>query len=174
MGLAADVIVSSARMTLRYAEGLPGGIGAADFGKKVRCGDMVVEANTPAFVYGHLSLYPSRVVAFAGGDASAVTPSDAWVELFQHGAVCRDDPEGAIYPAKDELVDAFLKAQGAAIEAAAGMGDDLLAQPNPNEGMREKLPTIGDATNFYLCGHAMMHLGQVSFWRRAMGLGSLM
>jgi hypothetical protein len=33
-------------------------------------------------------------------------------------------------------------------------------------------PTIGGAVNFLLVGHVQMHLGQVSTWRRVMGLGS--
>ena len=172
MGLAADVIVSSGRMTLRFAEGVHAGIDAGVFGSMARAGGEVIEANHPAFVYGHLSLYPSRVVEFAGGDASGVAPKAEWVELFKNGAVCRADPEGSIYPGRDELVEAFLRAQRAGLEAAAGMSDEQLSAPNPSEAMRERLPTVGDASNFYLCGHAMMHLGQGSTGRRAMGIGS--
>ena len=32
--------------------------------------------------------------------------------------------------------------------------------------------TLGRLTKFMCCSHTMMHLGQVSMWRRAMGLGS--
>jgi hypothetical protein len=33
-------------------------------------------------------------------------------------------------------------------------------------------PTVGGAVNFLCGGHNMMHLGQISTWRRAAGLGS--
>jgi hypothetical protein len=35
-------------------------------------------------------------------------------------------------------------------------------------------PTIGAVANFLLSAHHMMHLGQVSAWRRAVGLGSVL
>ncbi|MEM7622521.1 MAG: DinB family protein, partial [Planctomycetota bacterium] len=171
--ITAGVIQASASITLRYAEAVPNGIDAADFGKKARIGGEVIDGNTPAFVYGHLALYPSRVVEFAGLDAAAVTPSEAWVKLFSDGEPCHDDPDGTIYPAKDELVSAAVEAQRAAIDAVASMDEASLARPNPSEGGRARLPTVGDAANFYLSGHAMMHLGQLSFWRRVMGVGSI-
>ena len=31
-------------------------------------------------------------------------------------------------------------------------------------------PTVGAAINFYLTGHVMMHAGQISAWRRCMGM----
>jgi hypothetical protein len=40
--------------------------------------------------------------------------------------------------------------------------------------MSEMLPTLGAAMMFMCGSHLQMHLGQVSSWRRAMGLGSAM
>ena len=37
----------------------------------------------------------------------------------------------------------------------------------------EMLSTRGDAVSFMMNNHIMMHAGQVSFWCRAMGMGSL-
>jgi hypothetical protein len=38
--------------------------------------------------------------------------------------------------------------------------------------MTELFPTLGSLYNFYVGGHMMMHLGQISTWRRMMGLGA--
>jgi hypothetical protein len=38
--------------------------------------------------------------------------------------------------------------------------------------MRELFPTIGSVQAFYCGGHMMMHLGQMSAWRRMEGLGT--
>jgi hypothetical protein len=43
----------------------------------------------------------------------------------------------------------------------------------PDESRRERFPTVGAATNFLLNDHLMFHAGQVSAWRRAVGLGSV-
>jgi hypothetical protein len=45
----------------------------------------------------------------------------------------------------------------------------LLAQ-HPDEKARVNWPCIGAAFNFLLSGHVMVHMGQVSAWRRCMGL----
>ena len=58
-----------------------------------------------------------------------------------------------------------------ASQALRDCDDSLLLKENPNEGrMRELFPTIGAATGFYVGGHVMIHMGQISAWRRAMGL----
>ena len=50
----------------------------------------------------------------------------------------------------------------------------VFSAANPMEGkFAEMLPTRGDAVSFMMNNHIMMHAGQVSFWRRAMGMGSL-
>ena len=64
-------------------------------------------------------------------------------------------------------------------EAATALIETLqtedLAVENPIEGgFREKFPTLGSALSFMMNNHVMMHAGQVSTWRRAIGLGSLM
>ena len=45
--------------------------------------------------------------------------------------------------------------------------------PNPSGGrMTELFPTLGSMHAFYTGGHIMMHLGQISAWRRMQGLGA--
>ena len=39
--------------------------------------------------------------------------------------------------------------------------------------MKEGLPTIRDAVAFLLTGHLGVHLGQLSMWRRLLGLPPL-
>ena len=46
-----------------------------------------------------------------------------------------------------------------------------LLPPNPTAGRaRELFPTIGAVVAFYLAGHVLNHLGQLSTWRRCIGL----
>ncbi|MEY4102879.1 MAG: hypothetical protein RL461_81, partial [Planctomycetota bacterium] len=39
---------------------------------------------------------------------------------------------------------------------------------------KERFPVLGQAVLFLCNNHQMMHLGQISAWRRVMGLGSAM
>jgi len=46
-------------------------------------------------------------------------------------------------------------------------------QANPMGGrMSEMFPTMGSAVMFMCGSHMQMHLGQISAWRRVMGMGS--
>ena len=68
-------------------------------------------------------------------------------------------------------MDRFLAGHRAVLEALRAVDDEVLGRQNPGEGrLRDMCPTIGAAVNFLMCAHTMVHLGQVSAWRRAVGL----
>jgi hypothetical protein len=167
------MIADSAKLCLGYAEKLTTGIPADKFARFAEVGGQTIESNHPAFVLGHLSIYPSRVITELGGDDSVVTPSDKYEALFSPSATCLDDPEGKLYPAMDEIKEKFFAAHHAAIEILLTADDAAFTVENPNEKMRDKFATKGSMHAFYLGGHLMIHMGQISAWRRAMGLGKV-
>lgn len=173
MGAIGEIIAGSCDMGIGYAERLLADVKAEDFGKFARPGGEVVFSNHPAFIYGHLSLYPERVLKQLDQDASSVAPTDEYQELFSPKATCQDDPDATLYPAKDELVETMLSGYRKVSEVLRASDDELFTKQNPVEGrMRELFPTNGGALGFYVGGHVMMHIGQLSAWRRAMGLGA--
>jgi hypothetical protein len=51
--------------------------------------------------------------------------------------------------------------------------DATFEQANPATGrMAQLFPTLGSVQAFYCGGHLMMHLGQMSTWRRIEGMGA--
>lgn len=165
------MIAASARLGLGYAERLLQDVRADQFARFAWAGDRAIESNHPAFIYGHLSLYSSSVIKGAGGDPAEFLPADRFQQLFSKDAKCVDDPDGSIYPPMDEVTAALLdghRAAAAVLEAAA---DEVFLQENPNDRMRAKFPTNGAMLGFYVGGHFMLHMGQMSAWRRAVGLG---
>jgi hypothetical protein len=131
-----------------------------------------IQTNSPAWVIGHLGLYPARILArLEGKDVPTDPQGDA---MFGGGSECKDDPAGTIYPPKSELMSRFNVGMQTVIEALPDIPESALNAPNPNERMRGSFPTLGAMTAFLLGGHTMMHLGQVSAWRRCMGLGPCM
>ena len=166
-----EMIAASCDLGIGYAERLLADVSAEKFGAFARPGGQLVESNHPAFIYGHLSLYPSRIIAQLGEDATNYQPSETFEKLFSHQAKCVDDPENSIYPSKDEITTKFFDAHRRASEVLRAADEERFRQENPNEGMRQKFPTIGAMHGFYVGGHIMMHIGQLSAWRRAMGLG---
>lgn len=172
MPIIGPMIADSAQLTVSYSERLLQDVTPENFARFATVGDTVIESNHPAFILGHLSLYPCRIVDELGGDASAISPSDHYNELFSPQATCVDDPDGSIYPAMDEIVAKFNAAYAATIEFLMTVDDAPFAEPNANERMREKFATKGSMHAFYLGGHGMIHIGQFSAWRRAMGMPS--
>lgn len=173
MGQVANTILCSARMAKRYADGLLKDVTPTQFCRLATVGGTTVQSNHPAFVFGHLSLYFPRILAMLGQPALPNAPK--FEDLFKDGKPCLDDPDGKTYPPMEAVMGHFTKGYEAAVAALGKASDADLAKQNPNEGRsRELFPTFGDAFNFYLGAHMMSHFGQVSAWRRMMGLGSVM
>ncbi len=165
------MIAASARLGLGYAERLLTDVTPDRFARLAQIGDTVIQSNHPAFIYGHLSLYSPRVIDALGGDASAFQPSATFQELFSKDATCVDDPDGSVYPAMDQITTAVLESTRSAADALSAAADDIFHQENPNAAMRDKFPTLGAMLGFYMGGHFMLHMGQMSAWRRAEGMG---
>lgn len=165
----ASVIVPSGRMGLAYAAMLVDGITPETFARKPDG----VDTNSPAFCFGHLALYPEMSLEAIGRKDLAIEPG-AFGDLFGAGQQCKDDPEGTIYPSMEAIMTRFRDRHAVAFDAIAQTPDEVMLKENPRERLRERLPTVGAALGFYLGGHIFTHLGQVSAWRRCMGMKSVM
>jgi hypothetical protein len=159
------LIASSLALSLRYADDLVKTIPAERF-----CEMPTKDMNHPAFCVGHLAIYANRVLEMIGrADLKIAMPFGD--EHFKNGAPCV--AQDGRYPSKDVLCDTFDKGWRTVLAALPTVDDAVFARENPAEGrFKEMFPTIGGAVNFLSGGHNMMHLGQVSTWRRAAGLGS--
>lgn len=165
----ASVIVPSGQMGLRYAEMLLAGITPETFARKPEG----IDTNSPAFCFGHLAIYPEMILEALGRKDLAIDSTD-YQELFGAGKACADDPDGTIYPAMESILARFRERHAVALEMIAATPDSAMLAENPRERVRPMLPTVGAALGFYLSGHMFTHLGQVSAWRRCMGLKSVM
>lgn len=164
---AASFIAATLSATTGYGEMLLKDIPAEQFAHMPH--EMM---NHPAFCVGHLSIYPDRVIELLG-QPDLVKKRDGYAELFSAGVACVDD--AGRYPNKDELVAYYVDRYRAAEYVVGEVADEVLSGENPAEGsFKEMLPTIGSVANFLLNNHHMAHLGQISAWRRAVGLKGVM
>ncbi len=159
-------MINNLKVSLGY-----GGLLAKDFPAEKFAVKPFPNVSHAAFNYGHLSIYPDRLLSMLGRDDLA-KPNERYAELFAAGKPCLDDP--AAYPAKDEILAEMNAKYESLIRPLMRVDQSVLEQPNPNEKMRERFPTVGDLTFFLLGPHLMSHFGQVSTLRRAFGLGSVM
>ena len=167
-----NVIADSLELGLGYGERLLGGVAADKFARLASTGRSPIRSNHAAFIYGHLSLYAPQIIKHSGAEVAELRAPSSFEPVFSKDATCQDDPDAKIYPAQDEVTKFFFDGYRAAAESLRAADDQVLQQPNPSEGrMSEMFPTIGSVLTFYAGGHLMMHLGQMSAWRRMMGLG---
>ena len=167
-----NVIADSLQLSLGYTDRLLTDLDAATFARFATPGGETIESNHPAFVLGHLCLYAPRIATQLGRDELAVTVSDQMDQTCSKDAKCVDDLDGSIYPAMDEIVETFRSGYANTMTALREVDDEVLQQANPTEGrMSELFPTLGSMHAFYVGGHMMMHLGQLSAWRRMQGMG---
>jgi len=124
--------------------------------------------NHPTWVIGHL-VYSCQEM---GGElgASPWLPED-WAARFGTGSVPTADR--AAYPAKSVLLENLAEGQRRLVEALAATGEDGLAAPLPDERLHHLFPTLGHAVLHILTAHTAVHVGQISVWRRAVGMGPL-
>ena len=167
------MLAASVHLGLKYAQNLTKGISPSDFGRFATGKDGIIVSNHPAFICGHLSLYAPRIVAELSGDASSITVPENYPSLFSKDATCQDDIDGTLYPSQDELIQHLVSGYTLVAQTLCDSEDEVFYGENSNEALRDRFPTIGAMHGFYVGGHFMVHVGQWSAWRRAMGLGSI-
>ncbi len=173
MGQIAEMALANGRLTTMFAKALLKDLEDSTFASHAPSGDMRIASNHPAFVYGHLALYASGVAKMLDLNASVCEAPDGFVDLFSIGKECRHDPDRTIYPSMDEITGAFFGVHEALFEQLPSASDSAFFKATPaDDPMHDLSPTCGASALFMLGGHPMSHLGQVSVWRRAMGLGS--
>jgi hypothetical protein len=166
-----NTIADSLQLSLGYAERLLKDVAADRFARFATPGGQTVESNHGAFVMGHLCLYAPRITQQLGRSDLVQSPPERFENIFSKDAKCVDDPDGSIYPPMSEVAEYFTAAYGKALTALCEVDDTVLQKPNPTGGrMSELFPTLGSMHAFYVGGHMMMHLGQMSAWRRMLGL----
>lgn len=168
-----NTIADSLDQGRRYAQTLLAGIPAEQFARFAAPAGQPIVSNHPAFVFGHLALYPPKILKGVGGHPPDAGVPDSFLPLFAKEAVCQDDPDGSVYPPMEEIVTVFRTSHEAASENLRAAPDDVFGVENPVGGsFTERFPTVGSAITFYSGGHLLMHLGQISAWRRMAGLGA--
>jgi hypothetical protein len=168
-----SMIAANGDLCLGYAERLLKDIPLADFARFATLRGQVIESNHPAFIVGHLSLYGHSVVEHLGGPAAADSIPAGFEELFSKNATCQNDLDGTLYPDAEMVCDTFYGGYRQAVIALRASDDGAFAKDNPAQGpIKERFPTLGGMLSFYMSGHMMVHLGQLSAFRRMIGLGS--
>lgn len=173
MGNIGKTIAMAGNLSVGYGEAMLKDVTPAMFARQPHVNGKHIVCNHPAWVYGHLGLYSSRCMELMGLPIGVTAKPAGFEELFKNGTECKDDPAGTIYPKMEQIANLYIHGYKAVLAALPEVSDEVFGRENPATGrFKEMFPTVGGAVCFLMTGHAMSHLGQVSTWRRCMGLGS--
>ena len=168
----AQTITRTLVRTKELADALLAGVTAEQFARFPVADGKPINTNHAAFVFGHLSIYPKMILGILGVESDFENPAK-FDDLFMHGVDCQDDPNGNIYPAMDEIVNHFRAAHETVTKVIQELDDEVLNAPfTGDDWYVEFAQTPAALMIFMLHDHYMFHLGQLSAWRRCMGLGS--
>lgn len=120
--------------------------------------------NHPARIFSHLNVYTPIAAALA----RAAPFDDPLDHPFGQKSEVSSDP--SVYAPALALLTAFQTLHDDAQAALAAATPETLAAINPLERWRTLHPTVGDILVALMVKHESGHLGQLSAWRRAMGL----
>jgi len=151
------------RFLLGYCQMLVGDIADERLAEQPLAG-----VNHPAWILGHLAYSADGAATLLGGQKSL---SREWLVKFGRGSKLssvRSD-----YPSKAELVATLERTFEHARQLAAAATPEQLAAPHRNAFFADALPHVADLCSFLLTGHLSLHLGQLSSWRRMIGLPAL-
>jgi hypothetical protein len=134
--------------------------------------DMVAQpagvTNHPAWLIGHLT-YACELLGGALG-LEPWLPQD-WSARYGTGSVPVAD--AARYEPKDVALAILRDGQARLTRAVEQLDEARLDDPFPDESLRTLFPTIRHALTQILAGHPAFHVGQLSVWRKAMGLPAM-
>jgi hypothetical protein len=125
-----------------------------------------VTMNHPAFLIGHVAWSNDNGIKLVGGTPVLI----GLKELWGTGAIPSDDRSR--YPSKADIVKTLEVSHARLAEAVTNASKSYFKAPAP-ENMRAKFPTNGHVLLGLMTSHYAVHLGQLSAWRRAMGLPSV-
>ncbi|WP_437204709.1 DinB family protein [Planctomicrobium sp. SH664] len=128
----------------------------------------VAGTNHPLWTLGHLAVSADSCLGRFGSEK---TLPETWGKLFGPGSTPTSNP--ADYPSRQELLAAVEERYATLCALVSGWTQAEAGQANPHPRLKEKLPTVEGLAAFILTGHYGIHLGQLSMWRRTMGLPAL-
>ena len=121
--------------------------------------------NHPAWVIGHLT----HACQELGGVLKLPKwLSSNWAERFGTGSLPVAD--ASRYETNDNALAILGDAQSRVTHAVEQLDDSRLDQLFPDESYHLVFPTIRHAITQVLVAHTANHIGQLSVWRRAMGM----
>jgi len=122
--------------------------------------------NPPVWIMGHLATVNDFGLQIAGREFQC---PKAWHADFGPNSQPLQYQSG-VAPTKAELMTAFERGHADLDAVVSSVPADVLAERQPLDFLRPHVETLGELLSHLMTTHIAIHLGQLSAWRRTMGL----
>jgi hypothetical protein len=163
MSIATDGLLFGLKKNLDWAQRLTADLTEAQMTLQPP-GERPAPVNHPAWIFSHLNVYLPVMVSILKGE----TFDDPKFHPF--GMQSKPELDATIYASKAELLAAWKQGHEEIASLLASGSDALLQQPVQLPRWKEIMPTAGIVVPYLLLVHENQHLGQLSAWRRVLGL----
>ena len=130
-------------------------------------GQRTQAVNHPAWVFSHLNVYLPIIQALVENQTFE-DPKE-----HQFGMQSKPEMDGSIYESKDSLLEAWNAGHNKVDELLTEATDGIFSQPVKLERWSTVMPNAGICLPYLMLNHENQHLGQISAWRRVLGLPSV-
>ena len=125
-------------------------------------------AKTAGWLVGHLAVSGDFARRLCGRPPLCPT---AWRAAFAPGSQPSRDP--ADYAPMATLIASFFAVYRDLCDAVLATAPDVFAAPNPYAPARAPFPSVREFVAYLMTAHLAYHLGQLTGWRAAAGLGRI-
>jgi uncharacterized damage-inducible protein DinB len=140
----------------------------ADLSDDQLCAQPAPKTNHAAWVLGHLLLVDYSFLKTIGGPDLPAWIDDAFRATY--GGKSEPVADRSHYKPKQFYIEKLLAVREQIYTRLNQLTPADLDQPHPDPARRERMPTVGHAITFYGTWHEAYHSGQLSAWRRVLGL----
>lgn len=166
MSIALQGLVYSYKKNLDYGAKLVADLSNDDMLRQPAAG-LPAPMNHPAWIFSHLNVYVPIIECLIRGQ-SFPDPKG-----HRYGMQSRPLDDASEYAPKDQLIGEFVDGHQRIIDLLEKSEDSILSKPVSLERWQPVMPLVGIALPYLMFFHENGHLGQISAWRRVLGLPSV-
>ncbi len=126
------------------------------------------KVNHPAWVLGHLLQVEHAFLSLVTGKPAPTWIDDQWKATY--GQKSEPVADKSKYKPKSFYIEHLVAAREETIAGLKAMKPEDFQKPHPDPARRDRFPTVGHAVMLYGTWHEAYHSGQLSTWRRVLGL----
>lgn len=125
--------------------------------------------NSPNWILGHLTVSNAFSLSLCGVTEPLV---QEWMPIYGPGSTPSDD--ASQIASRNELTKQFKRTCDEVVAAVETVTVEFLDDLHQAPFLRSSLPTNGDLLGHLVNTHFALHVGQLSAWRRARGMESVL